>query len=270
MGRSGLTVGLKGVLFQDRSPYQKVAVFETDAFGRMLTLDGVIMFTDYDEFVYHEMIAHPALALLGDPQRVLIVGGGDGGAAREVLRHESVRRVDLVDIDAMVVEVSKRFFPKLSASFSDPRLKLHVTDGVTFVKEAERAAYDLVIVDSTDPVGVGEGLFGSDFYEGCVQALTERGILVVQSESPFDRTHQEVPGRVKRSFRALFPVAETYLAFIPTYPMGMWSFTMGSRALHPLGDPCRTLPFADALRYYTPEVHRAAFSLPAFVKRLVG
>ena len=270
MGRSGLTFNVEKVLFQETSEFQEVAVLQTDAFGNLLTLDGVVMFTQYDEFVYHEMMAHPALALLGDPERVLIIGGGDGGVAREVLRYESVTQLDLVDIDGMVVEVAKRFFPEVSVSLTDPRLNLHIADGIQFVKEVEPNAYDLIVVDSTDPIGISEGLFTRDFYNNCLRALNERGLIAVQSESPFDQNNAHVVKEVRHFFDDLFPVAATYLAFIPTYAMGMWSFTLGSKQLHSLealGD--KALPFADDLRYYTPEVHRAAFALPAFVKRLV-
>ncbi len=270
MGRSGLTFNVEKVLFQETSDFQEVAVLQTDAFGNLLTLDGVVMFTQYDEFVYHEMMAHPALALLGNPERVLIIGGGDGGVAREVLRYESVERVDLVDIDGMVVEVSKRFFPEVSVSLTDSRLDLHIADGVQFVKEVEPNTYDLIVVDSTDPIGISEGLFTKDFYNDCLRILNERGLIVVQSESPFDANNAHVVKEVRHFFDELFPVAATYLAFIPTYAMGMWSFTLGSKKLHPLEDlDARALPFAADLRYYTPEVHRAAFALPAFVQRLV-
>ncbi len=269
MGRSGLTFNVERVLFQERSEFQEVAVLQTDAFGNLLTLDGVVMFTEYDEFVYHEMMAHPALALLGNPERVLIIGGGDGGVAREMLRYKSVTHLDLVDIDGMVVEVSKRFFPEVSSSLSDPRLHLHIADGTQFVKEVEHT-YDLIIVDSTDPIGISEGLFTRDFYDDCLRALSERGLIAVQSESPFDSSQSHVVREVRQFFEALFPIAATYLAFIPTYAMGMWSFTLGSKQLHPVEDlDVQVLPFAADLRYYTPEIHRAAFALPAFVQRLI-
>ena len=270
MGQSGLTFNVEKVLFQDSSEFQEVAVLQTDAFGNLLTLDGVVMFTQYDEFVYHEMMAHPALALLGNPERVLIIGGGDGGVAREVLRYESVTQVDLVDIDGMVVEVSKRFFPEVSQGLTDSRLNLHIADGIQFVKEAQPDTYDLIVVDSTDPIGISEGLFTKDFYNDCLRILNERGLIAVQSESPFDANNAHVVKEVRHFFDDLFPIAATYLAFIPTYAMGMWSFTLGSKRLHPVDDfDVQALPFADDLRYYTPEVHRAAFALPAFVKRLV-
>lgn len=227
------------------------------------------MLTEHDEFVYHEMIAHPALAARGDAKRVLIIGGGDGGTAREVLRHGSVETLDLVEIDGLVVEAAKRFFPHLSSSFADPRLKLHLADGVAFVRDAPPETYDLIIVDSTDPIGIAEGLFTRDFYTDCVAALHHRGLLVVQSESPFDPTQAHVVREVRRLFEALLPCARTYLACIPTYPLGLWSFTVGAKTPMTLEEPAAAPPFAHELRYYTPAVHRAAFALPAFVTHLL-
>ena len=274
--RTGLTIGIKEILFSKRNDYQHVQVWETDIFGRMLTLDGLIMLTEYDEFVYHEMITHPALCLLGDAERVLVIGGGDGGTVREILRHAAVAHIDLVEIDQMVIDVSREFFPQLSGGFDDSRLSIHIADGIEFVRNAEENYYDLIIVDSTDPVGIAEGLFGESFCRDCARILTDRGILVIQSESPFDMEFQHTVRDTCLIFRSLFPIAETYLAFIPTYTMGMWSFTMGSKRLHPLKDfnsqQATSLieSFRDELRYYNPEVHQGAFALPTFVRRLLS
>lgn len=274
-GRTGLSIAVTGVLMSERSEYQHVQVLESDALGRILTLDGVLMFTAHDEFVYHEMIVHPSLSLLGDPGNVLIVGGGDGGAAREALRYQSVPRVDLVEIDGLVVDAAKRYFPEVSSGFTDKRLHLHLTDGADYLA-ATRTTYDLIIVDSTDPVGLAEGLFTQEFYEDCFRALSDRGMLVVQSESPFDPNYREVPRQVKRLFLRLFPIAETYLAFVPSYAFGMWSFTLGSKRLHPVRDfepeqaAARSQAFAGQLKYYHADLHRAAFALPAFVSRAVS
>jgi spermidine synthase len=272
-GRTGLSIGLREVLYSETSAFQRVEVFETDILGRALALDGAVMFTEFDEFVYHEMIAHPALSLLHDARRVLIIGGGDGGAAREALRHPDIETLDLVDIDEMVAEVARRFFPNVSSSLSDPRLALHIQDGRAFVEEA-KGDYDLIVVDSTDPFGVAEALFSRGFYESCRRLLAPKGILVAQSESPFDPSQRDVVEKVSRSFREIFPIAATYLAFIPTYATGMWSFTLASKRLHPLrdydGEGAGKRLKGFGLKYYNPEIHRAAFALPTFVRHLIS
>lgn len=275
-GQSGLTFGVDDVLFSRQSPYQQVQVLKTDAFGRVLLLDGLVMLTQRDEFVYHEMIAHPAMCLLGSPRRVLVVGGGDGGTVREVLRHETVESVDLVEIDQMVIDVSKEFFPKVSSALDDPRLNIHVEDGAAFVSNAADGHYDLVIVDSTDPVGFAEALFGEEFYRDCFRILSSDGILVSQTESPYDRIFRDSIRSAHEFLNSVFPTVALYLAYITTYPLGMWSFTMASKGCHPVDDfdveaaANRLAPFINELQYYHADLHRAAFQLPLFVKRLVG
>ncbi|MDQ7039933.1 MAG: polyamine aminopropyltransferase [Rhodothermus sp.] len=272
--RTGLTFGVERILFNRQSAYQHVQVLQTDAFGRVLTLDGLVMLTERDEFVYHEMIAHPALCLLPRPRRVLIVGGGDGGTLREVLRYAEIEQVDLVEIDEVVIEAARTCFPELSVAFEDPRARLHVADGVAFVQGAADAWYDLIIVDSTDPVNFAEGLFGESFYRDCARILTDEGILVTQSESPFDHTFQASIQAAHAMLGRMFAQVHMYLAHIPTYPMGLWSFTLASKRLHPVVDfdpeqaARRLASFADRLRYYNVELHRAAFALPSFVRRL--
>lgn len=270
--RTGLTMGVTDILFSRRSEFQQVEVLQTDFFGRLLTLDGLVMITDWDEFVYHEMISHPALFLLDEPKRVLIVGGGDGGTVREVLRHPSVEQVDLVEIDQMVIDVAREYFPAVSSGFDDPRLTIRVTDGVAFVKEAPAAHYDLVIVDSTDPIGLAEGLFGEAFYRDCERILTPQGILAAQTESPFDPSFQATIKGAYGLLESLFPVVASYLAFIPTYATGMWAFTMASKQRHPVrdfdleGTRRRVGELAGDLRYYNAELHPAAFALPTFAR----
>lgn len=273
--RTGLTLGVEEILFSKQSDYQHVQVLQTDAFGRLLTLDGLVMLTERDEFVYHEMIAHPALCLLPDPKRVLVIGGGDGGTVREVLRHPGIAHVDLVEIDQVVIDAARAFFPEVSSALDAPRLSVHVQDGIAFVENTPDATYDFVVVDSTDPVGFAEGLFGEAFYRDCARIMTDQGILVSQTESPFDRTFQDSIRDAHDLLGRIFSQAHIYLAHIPTYPTGTWSFTMATRGdLHPLRDfdagraAERLAPFADALKYYNPELHRGAFALPSFVRRL--
>jgi spermidine synthase len=275
-GQTGLVVGIKDVLLSQHSQYQHIQVWDTDILGKMLTLNGIIMMSEYDEFVYAEMMTHPALCLLGNAKRALVIGGGDGGTVRELLRYKNLQQVDMVEIDEAVIAASKQFFPVSSSGFGDPRLKIHVRDGFEFVKESPDGSYDAIFIDGTDPIGFGERLYASAFFADCNRLLNEHGILVVLSESPFDPTYQHVVGQVNRDLRAHFPVVETYLCYIPTYQMGMWSFALASKQLHPVRDfnPQQAehliAPFADELRYYNPEVHTAAFALPNFVKRLMG
>ncbi len=274
--RTGITFGIEELLFSRRSDFQRVEVFQTDAFGRLLTLDGLVMLTERDEFVYHEMIAHPALCLLPDPKRVLVIGGGDGGTVREVLRHPGIERVDLVEIDPVVIDASREFFPGVSSELDNPRCTVHVRDGIEFVKNTPDGTYDLVTVDSTDPVGFAEGLFGEAFYRDCARILTPDGILVAQTESPFDTTFRDSIRQAHKLLGSIFPRVDMFLAHIPTYPTGTWSFTMAGKSLHPLDDfdpeetRRRIAPFEEDLRYYNPEVHRGAFALPNFVRRLLG
>lgn len=274
-GQTGLVVGIRDILLNQRTPYQHLQVMETDILGRMMLLDGIIMLTEHDEFAYHEMLVHPAMQTLGDARRVLIAGGGDGGTAREVLRYASVERVDMVEIDEAVVQASKRFFPALSAGFADPRFHLFVQDGLAFVNAAEPAAYDVILVDGTDPLGFGENLYQPAFYSACARLLSARGIIVMLSESPFDPAYRHLVGQVHRDLQAHFPHVATYLTAVPTYQMGLWSFALASKHLHPVRDfdPAqaaeRLAGFTAPLRYYNPDVHRAAFALPNFVQALL-
>ncbi|HYE58460.1 MAG TPA: polyamine aminopropyltransferase [Rhodothermales bacterium] len=273
-GHTGLTFGIERVLFSEQSDFQQVTVVQTDTFGRLMLLDGLVMLTERDEFVYHEMIAHPALCLHPKVRRVLVIGGGDGGTVREVLRHPDVQHVDLVEIDGLVVEAARRFFPTVACALDDPRLDVRIEDGLAFIKNAPEGSYDVVLVDSTDPVGFAEGLFGEDFYRDCVRVLGPNGILVSQTESPFDEAFQRQIRSAGRTLGGLFTHVAFYLAHIPTYPMGTWSFVMASKGPHPVADfdeaaaRARLAPFADALKYYHAGLHRAAFALPAFVERL--
>ena len=272
-GRSGLTFGVEKVLFSEQSEFQRIEVLQTDAVGRVLTLDGLVMLTEWDEFVYHEMISHPALCLIDAPRQVLVVGGGDGGTVREVLRHPSVERVDLVEIDQMVIDVSRRFLPSVSSALDDERLTVHVRDGVQFALGAPDDSYDVIIIDSTDPVDFAEPLFGESFYQDCARMLTDEGILVAQSESPFDPAFRDTLQRAHRDLASILPHVHMYLAPIPTYPMGTWSFTLSARGTDPLHRfdaervASKTHPFADRLQYYNAEIHAAAFALPNFVRR---
>ncbi|MCY0909801.1 MAG: polyamine aminopropyltransferase [Sulfobacillus thermotolerans] len=257
-----VSLGLKvsRVLWHEQTPYQELAVLDTVPFGRMLVLDGAIQTTIQDEFVYHEMITHVPLTLHPQPRKVAVIGGGDGGAIREILKHPSVEEAHLIEIDEKVVEASKRFLPEISEALEDERAHVHFTDGIRWVQEARD--FDLIIVDSTDPVGPAEGLFVPEFYRSIYDALSENGIMVAQSESPF--LQPQIIQRVMTGVSQSFPVTRLYLAAIPTYPSGLWSFTLGSKET--LGTP-RSVSFPT--RYWTPEIQRSCFALPRFVEDLI-
>ncbi|MCL6477144.1 MAG: polyamine aminopropyltransferase [Peptococcaceae bacterium] len=252
-------------LYYEKTPFQEVMVVDTVQFGRMLLLDDVIQTTVADEFVYHEMIAHVGLNTLPEPRRVLVIGGGDGGSVREVLKHKSVEKVTLVEIDGKVIEAAKKFLPEISCSLEDPRAEVIVDDGIKHVKE-NKNKYDMIIVDSTDPVGPAEGLFGAAFYQDVYDALTEDGLFVAQTESPF--FNRDLIPRIIGDVRSIFPVTRLFLANVPTYPGGLWTFTMGSKRHDPLAVNAGSIPAMET-RYYSPEIHRACFVLPPFVKELL-
>lgn len=248
----------------EKTPFQDLAVVVTEQFGKMMLLDGMVMTTDVDEFVYHEMITMVALNSHPDPRKVLIIGGGDGGALREVVRHPKVEKGVLVEIDARVIQSSRDFFPELACSFSDPKAELIVDDGIKYIKE-HKNEFDVILVDSTEPVGPAVVLFSPEFYQSCFEALKEDGMLVAQSESPF--FNGEVIQMVYGGINQIFPMTDLYLANIPTYPSGLWSFTVGSKKYDP--QTIRSVS-NQPLKYYNEGVHKAAFNLPNFVKDIIG
>ena len=261
-----MTMGyrIKARLFSDRSRYQRVEVVESEDFGRMLFNDGVVMLSERDEFVYHEMIAHVPLFVHPGVERALVIGGGDGGTVRELLRHPTVRHCRLVEIDAMVVDACKRYIPQTSSALSDERVEVTIGDGVEFVARTEQR-YDLVVVDSTDPVGPAKPLFGAEFYGNVARVLAEGGIVVSQAESPFFDPEQQ--RSMLQILGKTFRRAHIYNYANITYPGGLWSFTFAAKGdLCPLGDldEARIASSGLGFRYYSPGVHRAAFVLPVF------
>jgi spermidine synthase len=260
----GCTLGMKisDVLYQGASEFQKILVFRTERLGKVLVLDGTTMLTEFDEFSYHEMIAHVPLLVHPRPSRVLIIGGGDGGVVREALKHPEVESVHLCEIDKGVVDVCRQYLPSLASSLDDPKVRIFYEDGAKFIA-SRRKSYEVIIVDSTDPVGPGQILFQREFYANMKKALTDEGIIVTQCESLF--LHRNVIEGVYQFARELFPKASYYYTMVPTYPSGMIGFFFGSLKRDPLKEldeeRARTLK---GLRYYSSEIHRAAFSLPRF------
>jgi len=256
---------VRETLHREKTRYQDVAVLDTYQFGRMLVLDGIVQTTEKDEFIYHEMIAHVPLFTHPAPRTVLIIGGGDGGAAREALKHSEVERVDLVEIDRRVVEIAREYLPSIACAYDDERLNLIVGDGIEHARKAD-GDYDVIIVDSTDPVGPAVGLFTEEFYRSAHEALAEEGVMVAQTESPFTE-----PGLIERVYKAVaevFPVARFYLADVPTYPCGTWGFTLGSKVHDPVTVPEERIRGVET-SYYSPAVHRRSFLLPPFVQRII-
>jgi spermidine synthase len=253
------------ILHWERTPFQELAVLDTQEWGKALILDDALQVSEKDEFIYHEMIAHVPMFSHPDPRSVLIIGGGDGGTLREVCKHDTLESVDMVEIDARVVEVSKLHFPLIASAYDDPRLTLFYCDGIEFVKNPSRK-YDVVIVDSSDPVGPAQQLFTREFYTNIFNCLNDDGMMVVQSESPI--FYQDVFSSVYRNLSSVFPIVRVYLATIPTYVSGPWTFTIGSKVYQPeqaLGGR-KTI---DDLKYYNEQVHAAAFALPQYIKELL-
>lgn len=266
---SGLTTSfqIERMLCRHKSPFQDIIIFETSHFGRMMVLDGCIMLTERDEFLYHEMLTHPAVCSHPAPKRALVVGGGDGGTVRELLRHSGIEAIDLVELDEAVVRLSQEHIPSVSSGLTDQRVTLHFEDGVAFMQR-HLNTYDIILIDSTDPVGPAEGLITEDFYGSCQAALKEDGVLALQSESPF--LH---PSEIKKIFgnlRSHFATQMLYNAPVIAYPSGWWSFAWASNQLHPLQDfqEKRAKTVSTQLQYYNAEIHKGSFALPNFVKKL--
>lgn len=262
-------------LYRKKSKYQTVEVVETYAYGKMLTIDNIIMTTEKDEFIYHEMISHVALLSNPNIKKVLVIGGGDGGTIREVLRHEHLEQVTMVEIDENVVEASKLHLPTISSAFNHPKLQLLIYDGIKYLADCPAETFDLIIVDGSDPLGPAEGLFTAPFYQNAHRCLTKEGILVLQSEGP--HFNREAFIELNHCLKDIFGQNQVhcYLAYIPTYPTGMWSFHYASKGnAHPTED--LDDEFANEfmqkhdLKYYNSGVHRAAFALPNFVTKMLS
>ncbi len=265
-----LSIRVDRQLYSGQSDFQRIDVFESPEFGRFLTLDGYMMLTERDEFIYHEMITHVPMAVHPHVRRVLAVGAGDGGVVRELAKYKGIEQIDMVEIDEQVVEVCKKYLPQTTCSLEDPRVHIYYEDGLRFIRSREDL-YDLIIVDSTDPFGPGEGLFTKEFYGNCYRALTGEGIMVNQHESPFYHEDAVACRRAHKRIVDSFPISRVYQAHIPTYPSGHWLFGFASKRYHPIhdldGEAWRRLGIET--KYYTPKLHEGAFCLPAYVERLL-
>lgn len=265
------------ILHDHQSPYQRVRILESYKYGKILTLDNMVMTTQKDEYHYHEMISHIAMFTHHNPKNILVIGGGDGGTIREILRHENVEKVTMVEIDGEVIEACQKYLPEIACSLNHPKLDLIVADGISFVKNAVAKTYDIIIIDGSDPVGPAEGLFSNEFYQNCFDALKDDGILVSQGESP--KFNEKVFVELNKTLKNIFGEKNTNISlfFVPTYPTGMWSFQYGIKNLNhnyqldKIIDKNNIDEFVakQNLRYYNESVHQASFALPNFVKNLI-
>ncbi len=265
-----MSIRIDRQLHSEQSEFQRIDIFESKEFGRFLTLDGLMMLTEKDEFIYHEMITHVAMASNPEIKNVLVIGAGDGGTVRELARYDTIEHIDMVEIDERVVEVSKEFLQQTACSLDDPRVNIVYDDGLRFVRRKENC-YDLIIVDSTDPFGPGEGLFTSEFYGNCFNALTEKGILVNQHESPYYADDAKAMQRAHKRIKEFFDICRVYQAHIPTYPSGHWLFGFASKAIDPLtADIEMWNSLGLKTRYYNTELHKGCFAIPNYVKDLLN
>lgn len=262
---------VKKQLFSEKSDYQQVDIFETYEFGRVLTLDGCVMVTEKDEFIYHEMIVHIPMMVNPNIKKVLIIGAGDGGTVRELTRYNTIENIHMVEIDKMVVDVCKEFLPQTACKLTDPRVTIFYEDGLKFVRSKQNE-YDLIIVDSTDPFGPGEGLFTREFYKNCYSALVCDGTIVNQCDSIYYSSYDETLKRAFNKLNDIFPICKIYQAHIPTYPSGHWLFGYASKAFDPIKD--FHIEYYNKMdlkmKYYNSDLHKGCFYLPNYVKEALN
>ncbi len=264
------SIKVKKQLVSKKSEFQRIDIFESYDFGKVLVIDGYLMLTEKDEFIYHEMITHVPMAVNPEIKDVLVVGAGDGGTVRELTRYETIENIDMVEIDRLVVDLCREYIPQTSSKLDDDRVNIYYEDGLKFVREKENK-YDLIIVDSTDPFGPGEDLFTKEFYGNCYKALKENGILVNQHESPYYPNDAVAMQRAHSKIKSIFPVALVYQAHIPTYPSGHWLFGFASKGLDPIADLKEEEWNSLGLKtkYYNTDLHKGCFAIPNYVKELL-
>ncbi len=264
------SIKVESQLHSEQSDFQKIAVYESREFGKFLTLDGVMMLTEKDEFIYHEMMTHIPMSVNPNIKKVLIIGAGDGGVLRELEKYPQIELIDLVEIDERVIDICKQYLPKTACGFNNPVANIHIADGLKFIRHTKEK-YDLIIVDSTDPSGPGEVLFTKEFYGNCFNALSDDGIMVNQHESPFYRQDAAAMNRAHKRILGNFPIAKVYQAHIPTYPSGHWLFGFASKKYHPTKD-LKEENFKSAeidTKYYSTTLHKGSFCLPKYVEEML-
>ena len=258
-------------IVSEQSDFQKIDVFETPEFGKVLVIDDFVMLTEKDEFIYHEMITHVPMAVNQNIKNILVIGAGDGGTVRELTRYNSVEKIEMVEIDKKVVDISIEHLPFTASKLGCEKVKLYFEDGLKFVKTRTNE-YDLIIVDSTDPIGPGEELFTKEFYENCFKALKEDGILVNQHESPYYKREREAMQKAHKKIKEVFPIARVYQVHIPTYSSGHWLFGFASKKYDPVKDLNEKgwNSIELSTKYYNTELHKGCFALPNYVKDLLN
>jgi spermidine synthase len=257
-------------LYSEKSPFQQIDFYQGDEFGTFFTLDGLMMVNEKDEFIYHDMIVHPAFATNPSIKKVLIIGGGDGGTAREVLRYQTVEEVVMVEIDERVFRLCQKYLPLTANGVEeDSRMELRFEDGLAYVKNAPDASFDLILVDSTDPISVGEGLFTTAFYQECYRVLNKDGILINQHESPYFTEYASNMRKARKKIKEIFPITGVYQYHMPTYPSGHWLFGFASKSFDPIKDLNVEAwdKFGLKTKYYNTDLHVGAFCLPSYVKK---
>lgn len=265
-----MSIRVEKQLFSGQSDFQRIDVFESEEFGRFLTSDGSVIFSEKDEFTYDEMIVHVPMAVHPHVRKVLVIGGGDGGVARELSYYDEIEEIDVVEPDELFVRVCQEFFPDNARGLDDPRVRIYYRDGLRFLR-GKQDEYDLIINDSTDPLGHTAGLFTKEFYGSCYKALHEDGIMVYQHGSPFFDEDEEICRAMHRKAFRSFPISRVYQAHIPTCPSGYWLFGFASKKYHPLHDLDAKRWRARGLKtwYYTTNLHTGAFMLPKYVEDLL-
>lgn len=261
------SIKIKNHLYSEKTPFQQMEFYDSEELGKFFTLDGIMMANEKDEFIYHEMIIHTPMSVNPGIQDVLVIGGGDGGSVRELVKYPTIKSIELVEIDERVVKCCELYFPVTTTGLRDSRVKMLFEDGLAYVKNCKKT-YDLIIVDSTDPVGPGEGLFTTEFYQNCYRVLSADGILINQHESPYFEKESKEMVRAHQKLKSLFPISMVYQAFIPTYPSGHWLFGFASKKYHPIQDfkEAQINKIGSKTRYYNTEIHTASFALPNYVK----
>lgn len=261
-----LSLEIKRSLFSGKSEFQKVDIFETTEYGRAMAIDDVFMTSEGDEFIYHELLTHPAMLTASNPKRVLVIGGGDGGTVREVLRHPGVEHCTMIEIDELVVTACKEHLPSIGTAWNDPRLDVRFIDGIDYVKNSDDEPYDVLLLDGTDPVGPGEVLFQKEFFIACKRMVKPGGVMALQSETPM--LLRDVFVETQKKLRSIWKEVHPYFAGVPLYASGSWSWTWCRDSGDPLDvDVSRQAAILPGCRYYNEAIHQATFAQPTYVRQ---